>query len=234
MSSSPLQFVNACTYTHPSIGQHPMEQSKAEAPDMCPHRLTPSHARHLVGKCYRDYLEGAPRHELGEPGIFPRLLHGPSQDGVRADDENATQIAVASLGDRSKLMLASARFLPWHQSIHAAKSRPDRKTVGSATVAAIAVAPMMPMPGMVSSRWLAGLARCCILICSSSDPISICSALSCAASKARLARASTGNRPSSSSATIISNSVTCPCRKSDPDVTMVQSAGDRQRENATY
>src|SRR3954463_6303702 len=36
MSSSPLQFVNACTYTHPSIGQHPMEQSKAEAPDMCP------------------------------------------------------------------------------------------------------------------------------------------------------------------------------------------------------
>src|SRR3954466_7374636 len=58
----------------------------------------------------------APRHELGEPGIFPRLLHGPSQDGVRADDENATQIAVASLGDRSKLMLASARFLPRHQS----------------------------------------------------------------------------------------------------------------------
>ena len=26
----------------------------------------------------------------------------------------------------------------------------------------------------------------------------------------------------------------CPCRKSDPDVTMVQSAEDRQRENATY
>jgi hypothetical protein len=39
--------------------------------------------------------------------------------------------------------------------IQAAKSRPDRKTDGSATVAAIAVAPMTPMPGMVSSRLLA-------------------------------------------------------------------------------
>ena len=27
---------------------------------------------------------------------------------------------------------------------------------------------------------------------------------------------------------------TCPCRKSDPDVTMVQSAEDRQRQNAPY
>ena len=26
----------------------------------------------------------------------------------------------------------------------------------------------------------------------------------------------------------------CPCRKSDPDVTMVQSAEDRQRQNAPY
>src|SRR5258707_2938276 len=33
--------------------------------------------------------------------------------------------------------------------IQAAKLRPDRKTVGSATVAAIALAPMTPMPGMV-------------------------------------------------------------------------------------
>jgi hypothetical protein len=34
--------------------------------------------------------------------------------------------------------------------IQAAKSRPDLKTVGSDTVAAIAVAPMTPTPGMVS------------------------------------------------------------------------------------
>jgi hypothetical protein len=43
--------------------------------------------------------------------------------------------------------------------IQAAKSRPDRKTVGSATVAAIALAPMTPMPGMVSSRLLASFER---------------------------------------------------------------------------
>ncbi len=36
---------------------------------------------------------------------------------------------------------------------------------------AIAVAPMMPMPGMVLSRWLAWFERCCILIRFSIAPI---------------------------------------------------------------
>jgi len=48
--------------------------------------------------------------------------------------------------------LPPVEFCRGTSPIHAAKSRPDRKTVGSATVAAIAVAPMTPMPGMVSSR----------------------------------------------------------------------------------
>jgi hypothetical protein len=56
--------------------------------------------------------------------------------------------------------------------IQGAKSRPDRKTLGSIMVAAIAVAPMTPMPGMVSS-----FARCCVLIRFSIDPINICTAL---------------------------------------------------------
>jgi hypothetical protein len=44
-------------------------------------------------------------------------------------------------------------------------------------IAAIAVAPMTPMPGMVSTRWLASFARCCVLIRFSIDPINICTAL---------------------------------------------------------
>jgi hypothetical protein len=31
----------------------------------------------------------------------------------------------------------------------------------------------------------------------------------------------------------VTRQITCRCRKSDPDVTMVQSAEDRQRKNAT-
>jgi len=34
-------------------------------------------------------------------------------------------------------------------------------------------APMKPMPGMVSSRWLASFDRCCAMIRFSSDPISV-------------------------------------------------------------
>jgi hypothetical protein len=44
--------------------------------------------------------------------------------------------------------------------IQAAKSRPDRKTFGSGTVAAMAVAPTMPIPGMLLSRLLASSERC--------------------------------------------------------------------------
>src|SRR5215470_16222822 len=45
--------------------------------------------------------------------------------------------------------------------IHAARSRPDLKALGSVTVAAIAVATITPTPGIDSSRWLISLARCC-------------------------------------------------------------------------
>src|SRR3954471_8680724 len=45
-------------------------------------------------------------------GYFP----GFSMARRKTECANATQIAVAPLGDRSKLMLASARFLPRHQS----------------------------------------------------------------------------------------------------------------------
>ena len=122
----------------------------------------PGHASHLVGKCHRHDLEGPPRQELREPEIFLRILLGAPQDGMRADDKNAPQVAVALLGDRPKLLLAPVKSCRGTSPIQAAKSRPDRKTVGSATVAAIALAPMTPMPGIVSSRLLASFERCCV------------------------------------------------------------------------
>jgi hypothetical protein len=51
-------------------------------------------------------LEGPPRKELREPEIFLRILLGAPQDGMRSDDKNAPQVAVALLGDRPKLLLA--------------------------------------------------------------------------------------------------------------------------------
>jgi hypothetical protein len=42
----------------------------------------------------------------------------------------------------------------------AANSRPLRNMLGSATVAATAVALMGPMPGMLAKRWLTGLVWC--------------------------------------------------------------------------
>src|SRR5262245_1932509 len=71
--------------------------------------------RHLVGKCHGHDLEGSSRQEPREPGIFLRVLHGAPQDGMRADDENASQIAVTLLGDRPELLLAPGRILSRHQ-----------------------------------------------------------------------------------------------------------------------
>jgi len=45
--------------------------------------------------------------------------------------------------------------------IQAAKSRPDRNALASVTVAVMALAPRKPIPGMVATRLLASLARCC-------------------------------------------------------------------------
>src|SRR5262252_3428574 len=108
----------------------------------------PGHARHLVGERHRHDFEGASRQEPCEPGIFLRVLHGALQDRMRANDENASQIAVTLLGDRAELLLAMVESSRGTSPFQAAKSRPLRKIVGSTTVAAIAVAPMTPMPGM--------------------------------------------------------------------------------------
>ena len=150
----------------------------------------PGHARHLVGERHRHDLEGSPRQELREPGILLRRrwrAYRNSRTG--SDHQNASQIAIALFRDRPELLLAASRIfgavlIPKSQ---AAKSRPDRKTFGSGMVAAIAVAPITPIPGMLSSRWLASFPRCCILIRFSIAPITLSNASSCAASTMTLA-----------------------------------------------
>src|SRR3954453_16871115 len=75
----------------------------------------PGHARHLVGERHRHDLEGSPRQEVREPGILPGILLGAPQRSDRPDDENAPQVAISLLGDRSELLLAPGRILPRHQ-----------------------------------------------------------------------------------------------------------------------
>ena len=136
----------------------------------------PSYPRHLVCKRYRYDLEGSSRQQLREPGIFFRVLLGVAQDRVSANDENAPHIAVALFRDRPELLLAAGRVLAGTSPIPAAKSRPERNAIGSATVATMADAPTMPIPGMLLSRLLASFERCSIMIRLSIDPIIVCTA----------------------------------------------------------
>ena len=71
---------------------------------------------------------------------------------------------VSKLGHTVRLMPPSRSLPPVEccrgtSPIHAAKSRPDLKVLGSVTVEAMAVAPITPIPGTVSRRQLISLAR---------------------------------------------------------------------------
>ena len=100
-----------------------------------------------IGKCHRHNLERFAGEKLCEPGILLRLQARVLQHRMGSDHQNASQIAIALF-----------------------------KTFGSVTVAAMAVAPITPIPGMVSSRLLASLDRCCAMIRFSIDPIIVCTA----------------------------------------------------------
>src|SRR3954471_5145869 len=54
-------------------------------------------------------------------------------------------------------VLPPVEFCRGTRPSHAANSRPLRNAIGSTTVAAIAVAIIGPIPGMVAKRWLTGL-----------------------------------------------------------------------------
>ena len=87
------------------------------------------------------------------------------QIGAGAIDQEPPQIAVAALGYPAQADLALVEFFRGTRPSEAANSRPLRKPLGSVTVAAIAVAMIGPMPGIVASRWLTGLLLCQAISC---------------------------------------------------------------------
>jgi hypothetical protein len=99
-----------------------------------------------------------------------------SQYRAGSDHQNASQIAIARFEIGPSFCLPPVESSRGTSPIQAAKSRPDPKTFGSGTVAAIAVAAITPIPGMVSNRWLASFERCCTKIRFSIDPIIVCTA----------------------------------------------------------
>src|SRR5262245_17368504 len=66
----------------------------------------PGDAGHLIGERNGDHLERSPRQKLRQPGIFLRIMLGPSQHGMRSDHKDTPQVAVALLGNRPKLWFA--------------------------------------------------------------------------------------------------------------------------------
>ncbi len=77
---------------------------------------------------------------------------------MSADDEDA-QIGSPCLHIGPSFCLLLVEFCRGISPIQAAKSRPDRNIVASVTVVAIAVPPMIPILGIVSSRMLASFAH---------------------------------------------------------------------------
>jgi hypothetical protein len=108
-SSSPL----AVHETHgrnlilPSVGLFSHCRESWRPIGASPGQQRPGDACHLVGKRNGHDLERSPRQELRQPGIVLRALLGAPQYGMRTDHEKASQVAVALLGNRPKLLFAS-------------------------------------------------------------------------------------------------------------------------------
>ena len=118
----------------------------------------PSDTRALVGQCDRCNLARASN---SRPRTHAWLFGARvPQHRDRAGDEQATDGFVVALAGSPQSLLPPLEFCRGVIPSHAANSRPDRNSDGSVTVAAIAVAPMTTMPGMVASKRLTLLSVC--------------------------------------------------------------------------
>ena len=77
-----------------------------------------------------------------------------------SDHQNASQILVASFRDRPELLFAASQILPRYDPDPGCKVATPSKNLRVGTVAAMAVAPTMPIPGMLLRRLLASSERC--------------------------------------------------------------------------
>src|SRR6266536_2838790 len=69
----------------------------------------------LLASATATTLKGRRARSCVSTGILPGILLGAPQHSDRPDDENAPQVAISLLGNRSELLLAPGRILPRHQ-----------------------------------------------------------------------------------------------------------------------
>jgi hypothetical protein len=109
----------------------------------------PGHPRNLVGKRYRGDLGRPPPQQRREPWPMPGAVDlGIADDSECTGHEQAAQIAVTLFADTAEPLLAPLECCLGTSPIQAEKLRPDRKVLGSATLATRAVASIGPTPGM--------------------------------------------------------------------------------------
>jgi hypothetical protein len=117
-------------------------------------------APHLVGDRHRHDPERLAFEKSRDPRIILRLVARPLQHGMAPTTRMRLRYWSPRFEIGPSLCLPPVESCRGTIPIQAAKSRPDRKTFGSGTVAAMAVAPTMPIPGMLLSRLLASSERC--------------------------------------------------------------------------
>ena len=76
------------------------------------------------------------------------------------DHEKTAEIGIALFADPPRRSLPPDEFCRGTRPIQAANCRPDLKSDASVTVAAIALAVIGPIPGIVSRRRLSSFERC--------------------------------------------------------------------------
>src|SRR5258705_7420235 len=69
----------------------------------------------LLASATATTLKGRRARSCVSQGYFPGFSLGAPQHSDRSNDENAPQVAISLLGDRSELLLAPGRILPRHQ-----------------------------------------------------------------------------------------------------------------------
>ena len=90
-----------------------------------------------------------------------RVPPGMLDDGGCAHDEQPPEIAIALFGNAAELLLAACRILARNETDPGREIATRLEELGSVTVDVMAVAPITPIPGTVSTRRLTSLARCC-------------------------------------------------------------------------
>src|SRR5262249_15216092 len=114
--ASPPPCRNAATNRAYSSGPPPLRIPITGIAGCCAHfrHHRPDHSGNLVGE--RGNLRGSPCQQCREPGSMPAAMDlGIADDGERAGNEQAPEIAISLLADTAEPVLAPARVLLRHE-----------------------------------------------------------------------------------------------------------------------